>query len=80
MHDLLLVELFNVECYRELEMWVRGHSVKIIENNSIRKLRYGFLFTFHITYGRIFSDSEIFSVKEWPDLEITACTVVQAVV
>jgi len=25
-HDLLLVELFDVEYYRDLEMWVRGHS------------------------------------------------------
>ena len=24
-HDLLLVELFDVEYYRDLEMWVRGH-------------------------------------------------------
>jgi len=31
---------------------------------------HGFLFTFHSTYGRIFSHSEIFSVKEWSDLEI----------
>jgi len=23
-HDLLLVELFDVEYYRDLEMWVRG--------------------------------------------------------
>jgi len=26
MHDLLLVELFDVDCYRNLEVWVRGHS------------------------------------------------------
>ena len=25
-HDLLLVELFDVKYYRDLEMWVRGHS------------------------------------------------------
>jgi len=25
-HDLLLVELFDVEYYHELEMWVRDHS------------------------------------------------------
>jgi len=24
-HDLLLVELFDAEYYRDLEMWVRGH-------------------------------------------------------
>jgi len=26
MHDLLLAELFDVEYYHDLEMWVRGHS------------------------------------------------------
>jgi len=26
MHDLLLDELLDVEYYRDLEMWVRGHS------------------------------------------------------
>ena len=25
-HQLLLVELFDVEYYRDLEMWVRGYS------------------------------------------------------
>jgi len=25
-HDSLLVELFDVEYYRDLEMWARGHS------------------------------------------------------
>jgi len=25
-HDWLLVELFDVEYYRDIEMWVRGHS------------------------------------------------------
>ena len=25
-HDSLLVELFDVEYYRDLEMWIRGHS------------------------------------------------------
>jgi len=25
-HDLLLDELLDVEYYRDLEMWVRGHS------------------------------------------------------
>ena len=26
MHDLVVVELFDVKYYRDLEMWVRGHS------------------------------------------------------
>ena len=25
-HDLLLVELFDVDYYRDLQVWVRGHS------------------------------------------------------
>jgi len=25
-HDLLVIELFDGEYYRDLEMWVRGHS------------------------------------------------------
>jgi len=29
MHDLLLGELFDVEYYRDLEMWVRGHSMSL---------------------------------------------------
>jgi len=52
-HHLLLVELFDGEYYRDLEMWVRGHS--ITENGTIWKLGYGFLFASHGNYGRIFS-------------------------
>jgi len=26
MHDLLLIELFDVEYYGDVEMWVRDHS------------------------------------------------------
>jgi len=45
----------------------------------IRKLGYGFLFTFCSNYGSIFTSSavcEIFSVREWRDLEnwIRACS------
>jgi len=32
--------------------WVQG-SLKVIENGTIRKLGYGFLFAFHSNYGRI---------------------------
>jgi len=45
---------------------VGQRSLKVIENGTIWKLRYGYLFAFHSNYDRI----EIFSVKEWPDLEI----------
>ena len=55
-HDLLLVELFNVEYYRDRKMWVRGHSrsLKVVPFETW-KLGYGFLFAFHSNYGRIFS-------------------------
>jgi len=35
-HDLLLVELFDVKYYRDLEMWVRGHwrSLKMVPFES----------------------------------------------
>ena len=53
MHDLLLVELFDVKYYRDLE-----RSLTVIESSNIWKLGYGFLFAFHSNYGRIFSHFE----------------------
>ena len=46
-------------------------SLKVIETDAIQKLGYGFLFAFYSNYGRICSVAvcEIFSVKEWCDLE-----------
>ena len=37
MHDLLLDELLDVECYRDLETWVRGHSrsLKLVPFESL---------------------------------------------
>ena len=42
MHDLLLVELFDVEYYRDLELWVRGHarSLKVVPFESIGTVSY----------------------------------------
>ena len=36
-HDLLLDELLDVEYYRDLEMWVRGHSrsLKVVPYESL---------------------------------------------
>jgi len=50
-HDL--VELFDVEYYRDLEMWVRGHSrsLKMVPFDSLGMVSYS-----PITVGRIFSD------------------------
>jgi len=42
--------IFGSKEWRDLEIWVRG-SFKIIENGSIWKLRYCFLFAFHSNYG-----------------------------
>jgi len=67
--DLLLVELFDVEYYRDLEMWVRGHSrsLKMIPFESLGMVSYSPSIVTMTVYLAI---SQIFSVKEWPDLEI----------
>jgi len=67
-HDLLLVESFDVEYYRDLEMWVRGHS-KSYKLVPFRKLAYGFLFAFLLTMAVSLAVCKIFSVKEWRYLE-----------
>ena len=40
--DLILVELFDVKYYRDLEMWVRGHSrsLKVVPFESLGTLSY----------------------------------------
>jgi len=43
--------------------------IKVIENGTVWKLGYGFLFAFHSNSVSV-AISEIFSVKEWLDLEI----------
>ena len=68
-HDLLLVELFDVEYYRDLEMWFRGHSrsLKVVTFESLGTVSYS---PSIVTMAVSLAISEIFSVKEWPDLEI----------
>ena len=46
-------------------------SLEVIEISAIRKLGCGFLFAFYSNYGRTVSVAvcEIFSVKEWHDIE-----------
>ena len=66
---LTLVELFDVEYYCGLEMWVKGHS------RSLKELPFESLVTVSyspsiVTMAVSLAVSEIFSVKEWPDLEI----------
>jgi len=42
LYDLLLVKLFDVEYYRDLEMWVRGYSrsLKVVTFESLGTVSY----------------------------------------
>jgi len=63
------VELFDVEYYRDLEVWVIGHSrsLKVVPFESLSTFSYSPSIVNMVVSLTI---SEIFSVKEWPDLEI----------
>ena len=66
MRDLLLVELFDDEYYRDIEMWVRGRSrsLKLVQFESLGAVSYSpSIVTVAVC--------EIFSVKEWHDLKTT---------
>jgi len=67
-HDLLLDELLDVEYYRDLEMWVRGHSrsLKLVPFESFGVVSYSPSIA---TMAVSVAVCEIFSVKEWRDLE-----------
>jgi len=82
---LLLVELFDVEWYRDLEMWVRGHSrsLKMVPFESlgtvsycrnhdlaIQKVFLWRLFSSIVNMAVSLAISEIFNVKQWSDIEI----------
>jgi len=70
-HDLQLVELFDVKYYRDLKMWVRGHlrSLKVVPFKRLGTVSYSpSIGTMAVSVAIL----EIFSVKKWPDLEIWA--------
>jgi len=63
------VELFGVEYYRDLEVWVRGRlrSLKMVPFESLATVSYSPSIVTMVVSVAI---SEIFNVEEWPDLEI----------
>jgi len=66
-HDLLSIELFDVEYYRDLEMWVRDHSrsLKLVPFESFGAVNSLSIVTMAVSVAVC----KIFSVKEWCDLE-----------
>jgi len=67
-HHLVVVELFDVEYYCDLEMRVRGHSrsLKFVPFKSLGAVSY---LPSIVTMAISVAVCEIFSVKEWRDLE-----------
>ena len=65
---LVVVELFDVEYYCDLETWVRGHSrsLKLVPFESLSAVSYS---PSIVTLAVSVAVCEIFSVKEWCELE-----------
>jgi len=62
-------ELFDVELYRDLEIWPRGHSryLKLVPFKRLGAVSYSLsILTISVSVAFV---CEIFSVKEWHDLE-----------
>jgi len=58
----------DVECYRDLETWVRGHSrsLKLVPFESLDAVSYS---PSIVTVAVSVAVCEIFGAKEWRDLE-----------
>jgi len=67
--QLTISQLFDVEYYRDLEIWVRDHSksLKVVPFECLGTVCYS---PSIVTIAVSLAVSEIFSIKEWPDLEI----------
>jgi len=61
-------ELFDIEYYHDLEIWLRGHSrpLELVPFESLGVLSYSHSIA---TIAVSVAVCEIFSVKEWHDLE-----------
>ena len=61
--DLIVVELFDVEYYRDIEMWVRGHSrsLKVIPFESVGTISYS---PSIVTMAVSLAISQMFSINE----------------
>ena len=67
-HDLVVVELFDVEYYCDLEIWLRGHSrsLNLVPFKSLGAVSYS---PSIVTMAVSVAVCETFSIKEWCELE-----------